>query len=262
MRVAAALQNQAEYIDHANADPKVVQRLLAGELPAIPKPDSLMWQPPQQSTPIVQSRSETGRLMLSANADSHGWQEMVPDIPKERNPIKGGATLLSYWPGFQASQYTLTLREYWALVPLTYTHVYPGGSFTKGYETSYGISTTDQLTISAELGVSVGELGAKLSAQFSHSVTTSETKSETTIYNVGAPAEGFVRVWMLWQLVDELIALGPDGKIITNPTKRGDVDWSQHGPSGAYLSYLKLDQPFPSSLFIPVQADFRAPAKS
>ncbi len=226
----------------------------AGSLPPLPIIQSVLWLPPNQTTPIVQGTT-TDRLMVLANADSHNWQEYVPDVPNTPSPT-GGGILQDYWDGLPAAAYTLTLRSYWMLIPSTYTQVTPGGGFEKEYTTTFGIQTTDSQTISAELGVGVDGLSAKITAAFEHSVTTSTQTQESTKYTVGSPENGFTRVWMLWQLVDELVALDGNGNVVSNPTRHGDVNWSQHAPSGAFLNYQNLHQHFPSTIIAPTQQDF------
>ena len=122
--------------------------------------------------------------------------------------------LLEYWDKGAPIDYTLTLRQYWRMVPNTFTHINPGGGFKKNYTVTHGISTTDSHTISAELGCEAKGLSAKISASFTHSVTVSDEKAEQTEFSAGAPADGQVRVWVLWQLIDEIVALDPNGNII------------------------------------------------
>jgi hypothetical protein len=189
--------------------------------------------------------------MMFADADSHDWQQWVPDVP---SPPDG--PLLNFWDGAPPAAYALTMRSYWVLVPQTYTQVARGGKFEKQYTTSSGIATTDSQTLSAELGVDIDGLGAKISAEFSHSVTTSEQQQQTTTYDVTNDTGGATRVWMLWQLIDEVIALDSNGNLISNPTRHGDVNWAEHAPSGAYLYYKNLHQLFPSTILVPTQKDF------
>ncbi|MEP0872993.1 hypothetical protein NDA01_24705 [Trichocoleus desertorum AS-A10] len=224
-----------------------------------PKPiiTDLEWRPPSMTDPIVQAKLPNDRLMLYADADSHSgddWQGYVPDIPGAANPT-GGSTLVAYWDGGPA-EYTLTLRSYWVLVPGSYMQLEPGESFQKTYRSTHGITESDLQTISAELGLDIEGFQAKMSASFSHEITTSSEQQEETMHHVDPPAEGFTRVWMLWQLVDEIVALDKDGNIISNPTRRGDVNWSAHAPSGAYLSYHNLHQHFPSDFIVSASKDF------
>jgi hypothetical protein len=152
----------------------------------------------------------------------------------------------------------LTLRQYWRQVPATYTHVFPGDGYTKSYSVSHGVSTTDSQTLSAELGIAVEGLSAKLSTSFSHSVTVTDETTEQTSYTVGAPATG-IRVWVLWQLIQEIVALDPSGNVLPRVVKdhdRGDVNWPHRSPCGAYLSYRNTQLINPAQIIVPQQADF------
>jgi hypothetical protein len=53
---------------------------------------------------------------------------------------------------------------------------------------------------------------AKLSATFGHSVTVSDQISDQTTYSAGPPSPGFERLSIVWQLVDEIVALDPAGR--------------------------------------------------
>jgi hypothetical protein len=228
---------------------------LGGQFPPLPVIASPQWQPPNQSDRVVDGTSPH-RLRIWANADSHDWQEMMNDVPGGEAAAAG--QVMSYWDGAGEANYTLTLRSYWVLVPGSYTQVGHGNSYNKSYTTTYGISETDAQSISASLSVGVEGIGATIQAEFSHSVTTSSETSESTSYQVDGPDEGQVKVWMLWQLVDELCALGPDGQIVANAVRRADVNWSEHNPSGAYVNYLDINQHFPSPTMVPVSAVFPA----
>jgi hypothetical protein len=150
------------------------------------------------------------------------------------------------------------MRHFWRLVPNTFTHVQPGGGFKKSYSVSHGISTTDSHTISA-----------KISASFTHSVTVSDEKVEQTEFSAGAPEAGFVRVWALWQLIDEIVALDPAGNVIPHTeeglNRKGEIRWISPKAipmiggydSGAFLSYPKAQMEFPSTTFMPQQKDFK-----
>lgn len=241
-------------IDHANLSPATAQLLGDGRMPPPPIPQGLALVPPSQPAPSVVG-TLPDRLRIFADSDKADWHEYVPDVP---NPDGAGGNLINYWPDHPPqANYVLTLRSYWALVPDSYTLVTPGRGFQKEYSTTFGIPTTDAQNICAELGVDVRGLSAKLSAEFGREVTTLSPQTQTTPYTVDAPTDGFIRVWMLWQLVDELVALDPDtGDVVANPTRHGDVNWSLHNPTGAFLHYTNLDQHFPEPVIIQVQKDF------
>ena len=142
--------------------------------PEAPKIEGLWEALPEESTPQTQGTSQD-RLMLWATNDSIDPGVWVPDQPEVKVP-PGLEYLIEFTRGGQPAAYTLAWRQRWRQVPNTYTHVPPGGGYTKTYETTHGISRTEAQSISAELGVEVGDLGAKLQATFEHSMTVSEEK--------------------------------------------------------------------------------------
>lgn len=217
-----------------------------GNLPDMPIIGDTHWRPQNQTTPVVQGTTQD-RLKLYANANTHSYTQWVPD--------QVGGTLLNFYDGLGSAEYTLTFRSFWRLVPGSYTQVKPNGHYTKEYTSTYGLETTDATSLSAELGVDIEGLSAKLTAEFSRSITTSSTQQQTTTYQIESPADSTV-VWMLWQLIDEVIALDSKGNLIANPIRQGDVNWDEHEPSGAYLNYANLHQLFPSDIIIPNQKSF------
>lgn len=230
------------------------------DMPAFPPILSLYQQLPEQSDPKVVSTS-TKRLALYADSDEDSKNAYVGDQAGVAAP---GLTafLETYWDGKPASDYTLTMRQYWRMVPGTYTLVQPGGSFTRSYQVTTGISTTDTDTLSAELGISGDGLSASVSASFSHSVTTSEETIVKTTVSAGAPPDGSQRVWVLWQLVDEIVALDPSGNVlVANQGRKGNVAWNGQGrqSNGAFLSYKNVQQAFPSDIYMAQQQDFVNP---
>jgi len=240
-------------IDFANTTDAAKSALSSGTFPPLPVIDSSDWRPPQQTAPVKQG-TMPDRLKIFANSDKHEWTEYMLDTP---HPNADAIAVMNYWDGQGAAQYTLTGRSYWVLVPGTYTQVTPGGGFQKEYTSTVGIATTDSQTLSSELGVDGSGLSAKVSVAFTHSVTTSSASSVTTTYSVGAPAAGFTRVWMLWQLCDELSALDGNGTLIANPTRHADVNWSEHAAGGgAFVNYANVQQIFQSDFFVPIQRDF------
>lgn len=245
-------------IDHANINDVTRMAIAESKLPPMPHIQSLDWRPPQQTVPVATPGGDLSlRLKIFADSDIHEWQEWMIDT---EHPDASQTSVMSYWDGKGCAKYTATPRSYWVAVPNSYTNITPGGTYTKEYATSVGIETTDSTTLAAELGIDIKGLSAKLTATFQHSVTTSETRSETTSYSVGGPLEGFTRVWMLWQLFDELAALDENGQVISNPQRHADVNWSQHAAGGgAFVQYRTVRQIFPTDILAPIQADFPTP---
>lgn len=232
-------------------------------LPPLPKISSLDEELPQQSTPVVVATSSE-RLCLFANSDNSSRNAWISDIPGQKIP-GSDAVLAKYWDDGPPRQYTLTLRHYWRQVPGSYTRVNPGDSFDQKVTITHGVSTTDTESLSAELGVQAGGLSAKVTATFEHSVSVTDEVSVEKTYAVDAPATGMVRVWLLWQLVDEIVALDSQGNVIpVSDGREGDVWWTFSSPfpykSGAFLSYPNVQQAFPSENYVPAQADFPAEA--
>ena len=108
----------------------------------------------------------------------------------------------------------MTLRQFWRLVDGSYTTLPAGNSLTQTFTHSWGISKTVSDSISASLGVGGGGLSASLSETFSQSVTTDDNTSQQVSRVINPPADGMVRVWMAWQLVHEVVALDPAGKVV------------------------------------------------
>jgi len=223
-------------------------------LPPFPVMTGLTQLLPDHS-PSVETINSTRRVNLYADADNADRQDWVSDTPTS----SGSPRLNNYWDGSQRPSYVLRLRSYWKQVPGTYTHVLPGGGFSKQYTVEHGVSTTDSQTISAQFGVSGEGLSAELTATFEQSVTVTNSQSQSTTYNAGAPADGYTRVWLLWQLVHEFDMVKPEdhSKLIETKQGRGDVDFSNDSHySGAYLSFPRVHMVFPTYTLMPQQQDF------
>lgn len=238
-------------------------KLANAQLPPVPAITSLNDALPQESDRIVLGTS-TSRLNIWANSDNSSKETWVPDVPNA-NPSTAPA-LLNYWDGQPPAEYTLTMRQYWRQVDSSYTRIPEGNSMSISYTKTYGISTTDSQSISAELGVEAGGLSAKVTAEFSHSVTTSQETSETKTISVASPGAGMIRVWLAWQLVDEIVALDRSGNTIPfgdngSSNRKGEILWVKipfSYDSGAWVYYKAVQQTFPSSNVIYAQKDFPA----
>jgi len=235
------------------------QQLADGALPPLPAIPDASWAPSATSDPVA-FPAPAQRRLLHANSDNSGKAAMVPDTPGAKDPSTP-AVLRDYWDGRPGpAEYTVTLKEYWRLVPGTYTHVMQGGGYTESYSVTDGIAITDSQSLTAELGVDVDGLSAKITAMFSQSVTTTSDRTYIRSYSVGSPPEGMTRVWMLWQLVHDIDTLGTNGQLIAPEQGEGNVFWygPEHSISGAYLSYGAVHVSIPAPLYVPTQADFPA----
>jgi hypothetical protein len=236
---------------------------LEAPLPPILSADDL---PPTHSDPIVLKTIKGKRMLMFADSDNSGKQTYVADTPGVcLGPPRG--SLRAYWDGKPAADYTMTLRQFWQLVDRT--RVLPGGGETRTFTHSWGISTTVSDSMTASLGIEGGGLSASVSETFSDSVTTEKDDSEVTSRNIGAPADGMVRVWMIWKLVHEIVALDPAGKVVVAGSQRmADVQWPTNfnpdsfkcgtGSSGARVNYPASRWLFPSRILSPTQRDFPA----
>jgi hypothetical protein len=208
-------------------------------LPPFPDIDSLDWSPPSQTGGVEVSRS-TGPLVIFADSDNSGYQDNVWD---QANTNEGVTPRINnWWDGNEPAARQFVVRKYWKLVPGTFTHLSSGTGFTKSWDYTHGVSTTDPQSITAQLGISGDGLSASLSATLGHSVTINDQQSTTTQYTVTAPESG-TRVWMLWDLMYQfMIVRTGSNNTIPAGTYRGDVDFSGDDHySGAYLNYRWTD---------------------
>ena len=223
-------------------------------MPPSPPISGLNWRPPDTG-PFVDTPSDL-RLHLAAYSKHHTWFAYVPDIPHA--PGDPYPNLIGYADGLGPAAYTLTLRSYLQLIPDSYQLVTYPNSETRTYEASYGISTSETSTVSAELGIAGDMLSATIQASFSQTVTVEQTTTETTSRTVEA-TPGMTRVWTLYQVINELMALDAGGKVIATGTRDGWANFVDEGPDDAFLLYDTVDALFPSPFLVPVTADFPSP---
>jgi hypothetical protein len=244
-------------------------------VPPITGPDQV---PPSESTPVVMRSNSGKRMYLFADSDNSSKRDFVYDLPNTCGPEplpRPLGILTSYWDGRPPADYKLTIRRFWRLIENSYTTVPAGNTLTQTVTHSWGISTTDSETIMATLGFTSGNgpgLSGSISSTFSHSVTTDRSTSVEVQRKIDPPEAGKVRVWMEWQLVDELVALDPNGKIVPEGCRCGsdrkaNVRWNLSNPmygqcggvfgeSGAWVYYQKTRWLFPSQIIRPSQRDF------
>jgi hypothetical protein len=216
-----------------------------------------LWDELPKEGPRVVRGTTDQRLLWFADSESSSTNAWVSEVPDPDGPE--APRLVAYSDGSGPQEYTLTWRQYWRQVPKTYTHVPPGNTTTVKYTQTTGISTTDAQSFSAELGASVEGLSAKLQEAFSSSITTSTETSEELTKEVGAPEPGITRVWVMWQLVDEVVALMPDGEVL--PPVRGEgtvarIPSTDLTEFEAFLTLPNTQQTYPGDAVVPDQKDF------
>jgi len=238
------------------------------DLPEIPEITSINYSPLEQSDPEIIMRSDK-RLNYLAKADNRSLSTYVADRP---GVLGEGckAVLRNFWHDVVPSNYHLVLRQYWKLLAYELLEKGDQDSWEKTHST--GISIKDTQEITASLGAESKGLNASISETFSHSVDTSQTNSVKNTYKVDGPEEGHVKIWVLWQLVKEIVALDENGEVFNPPARnsiKGDVTWGVSGlggsifgggssaVSGAYLNYLTVRQVFPSKVIKPVSRIFK-----
>lgn len=123
-----------------------------------------------------------------------------------------------------------------------------GDTFTRSFTISTGYSETGIQTLSAELGVEVEGLSAKLSEDFSTAITLTTQPTVTEEVEFANDESGQVRVMALYQLMSEIVALDESGLVIpVNRGRKGEVEWYDDGgyDSGANLYYGLVQQNLP-----------------
>jgi hypothetical protein len=214
MALHIPLVSQAELEAGATAD--------GTPLPTIPIPASPGDLPPDVSPPIVIGTTEE-QLMYYWDWDHGNVQIWIPGPPAPQQ-IPGHGMTDSFYGPFPT--YTLTHRRYWTQVD--YQQVSGAGHYTRSETTTEGMSSTESSSISAELGVGVDGLSAKLSATFEQSITVSQESTVTNSWAVTGTA-GQTTIWILWQLIDEFVALDANGNVVGG--------WP-YGTCGAYIQMM------------------------
>lgn len=182
--------------------------------PTIPVPSSFLDLPPVDGPRAVISTSPT-KFMLWWDFDHADTQLWIPPPPPGQQPIPGTRGGINYYYGPPIPDYTLTHRQYWHMLDhqLIGAGASPPGGYTRHEVVTEGMSSTETTTLSGELGVDVKGLQAKLSKTLDSSITIStETTVEKTWIANGSETQD--TVWILWQLVDEIVGLKPDGTIV------------------------------------------------
>lgn len=159
--------------------------------PAVPKPANKDDFPPQKSSEILVSTHDIALFFYfwGDEGESHGAYGPVDAPPK-------GFTLEPPFPVPSKILY----KRYWINTG-SYKLIGPQ-NFSKAITTTQGMSETKSTTLSAELGVAVKGLSAKLSITTATSITITEETSVTETYSFDVKV-GTTVVYTLWQLVEE-----------------------------------------------------------
>jgi len=162
----------------------------------------------------------------------HGDQQCW--IPAPGQP---GSEAISY--SSPLPSYNIYVRRYWS--QLDSCALQPGTSFSRTNSITTGVSTTDSQSLSYQLGVGLDGLSASLSETFEHSVTVSSETTTTKAWNIDPPTKPLQ--FVLWQLMEEIVALTPSGQIVTWPSGSITAD-IQMGPMfGSRSGYISIPTP-------------------
>ena len=166
----------------------------AADLPLVPIPKHKQDMPPLKSAYGIWEPNHDQKYNIKTdvlgyiNPKTPGWK-IQPPIPN----------------------YHLVYRTFW--MRLNMQRVPGPQSFEYSVSTTEGISETTSLELSAQLGVQTPYLSASLGITFKREINVSKEKSETRTYTINVP-EGKIGIWVLWQLIQEFIAIDNSGKQI------------------------------------------------
>ena len=155
---------------------------------------------PKPSSPddVIPQRSEE-RLITAVNVPLFipvraSWSDGSVWKPFPVTPSPGG------WPDPPFPQGAqIAYRAYWSN---DHTEVIDGPQdWKREVKVTPGQSDTDSTTLSLQLGVKVGDLSAKLSASFQHTVVITRQEEVSQTYSVSMK-QGQTGVWTRWHLVE------------------------------------------------------------
>lgn len=223
--------------------------------PPVPQITSLISLPPTKTDPVIVATTKD-RLRITADSDNSSKKNLVSDTPGVQ--LSGTGKLLNYWDGLPEEEYTLTLRQWWEIIPNSYNILNHDDKFKRTFTVSTGYSETATQTLAAELGVEAEGLSAKLSAEFSTSITLTTQTTETEEHEYTNDQSGKIRVIALYKLMSEIVALDKNGVVIpASRGRKGEVEWYDHDgyTSGAFLYYESVQQNL-SSIFTSVASAY------
>jgi hypothetical protein len=218
--------------------------LLGIPVPPIPKPANADDTPDSPSASIIVATNDATKLLLwynSKHSSDEGWVDSTHEIGP--------------WYSGLPPNYQLQYRRYWQL--LDYQRMGGGVSFDKTVSVTNGVSTTDAVSMSAELGIVEDGLSAKLSTTFSHSVTVSESQTVSYTWQAtGAP--GKITVFILWQLCEEFIAVDESGNELAGQWDGWVTDRSSGDGCECSLNYPTTHMVSQTTMYAPDSTEFDA----
>jgi hypothetical protein len=172
--------------------------------PPIPKPRSKDEFPPQKSSEVIVNTNNIDLFVYCwGNKGFYHGAYMPLFYPSIKGPV------YTTYPLFPLAK--IAYKRYW-LNTGSHTLIGPQ-NFSKAFTTTVGMSNTNSTTLSAELGVEVKGLSAKLSKSTTTSITISEEKSITETYSIEVEKRK-ICVYTLWQLIEVFVLVDVDDKPI------------------------------------------------
>jgi starvation-inducible outer membrane lipoprotein len=198
------------------------------DAPLIPKPTDKDSVPPKQSEEKIVSVEpyyKTGDFQKGGkpvNVTINGTKTHFPAFNLEEAYNKAWVQ-----PHFPTQR--IQLVRFWKNT--FYTGLAPKQQFSKSITTIEGMEKLQEETFSAELGVEVKGLSAKLSYALKNSVTIKSSIESTDTYNYSVPKDK-VASWTLWQLVEKFVFVDENDK---------PIDWK--GNAIMKMSSMSMNAP-------------------
>jgi hypothetical protein len=171
-------------------------------------------QPEIPKTPTYDSFPDSeGPPKRIATGPLQAFNLQIDDGPGKGSYINSSATSWQYGAiSFDppVPQFRLVLDRLWRAVFPTPIRLDGRQKYDYEVRIKNGMSTTNTETISAEIGVSVKGLSARVSRTLSKSITISSERETTEQFHFTVD-DGETIVWTLWQLVDRFGVVDADG---------------------------------------------------
>jgi hypothetical protein len=193
-------------------------------LPVIPKPTGLGDRPSDSPRIVVSTTKEKLNVLWDCDDNSSQFYVIDPDPSNSvvSNNAQPSSVMIEWWGG--RPDYTLTMRRYWTIAD--WTQVVYADTYTKSLTETYGVSTTETTSLSAEIGVEFEGLSAKMTQTFETSTTISSESTTTEEWQFKNEEKGSIAYAILWQLVEEFAALDANAKYVSWPRGVWAARWS------------------------------------